>query len=598
LSGFWALDYAYGLVFRTYRLDVVEFYPLPDMAGTQMLWRNPKGFSCKSGEYVKIRIPWITEGGDQWHPFSLYLREATEEGDTELSREGAITKQEVKQFLKEKRLSQREISLFTGTPKENLKIKPETTAVLLIEMQNEYVCSAGKLHNFVKDVMHKNKMLQNLSNFVDLARDSGLHIFHAPMIVCAEKQIDRDVYHYRTHSLFEENTWNAEFANQFKPKENDSIVKGKTGNNCFHGSNLVQLVNEKNIDTLIVAGFTTDGSVESTLFHADEIELDTIMLADATACQNMETQNSSACDLVSTVMSCEEASKIFEEETLQFSIPMVETMSSGRKSKAKIEKKISKKDFTVELAAFIDKFLAKPHEEERFIVKEARQDLTKLYNTSQIFISPEGSWTKGVNKAVRERRQLQTCWVRGPYTSPYFIATQFRHLILIASGIGITPALGVMGQYPGLSRTKVLIWMVRSKVMLKFFTPLLRDTHIALIFYTGKEKLTKEELNNLEGLGNIYVQQTRPDSLGNTIESVIVSFENTFDQKNPCIGNPDEKYEDNIRNQFHLKLGSIEKRHKNSWCVMYCGGSVTVKRLLKTFTEEHSLGFKSEFFNW
>merc|ERR1719261_1911712 len=49
-AGLWFLDYLYGMVFRTYRLDIVEFSTLPAGSGLQMLWRNPEGFSPRSGE--------------------------------------------------------------------------------------------------------------------------------------------------------------------------------------------------------------------------------------------------------------------------------------------------------------------------------------------------------------------------------------------------------------------------------------------------------------------------------------------------------------------------------------------------------------------
>ena len=213
----WIVDYGYGVVFRTYRLDVVEFTPLPEMSGTQMLWRNPQGFHCKSGEFVKIKIPWLPKGGKEWHPFSLYLREATKEGI-----------QETRRTIKEQRLPQEHLSFLEPTPEEKMENDPETTALLLIEMQNEYASPNGKLHNAVKDVMENNKMLDNISKLVDAARETGAHVFHAPMIVNSEINIDRDVFYYRDDSLFKENTWNAEIIDRFKPKDGDCVVKNKS----------------------------------------------------------------------------------------------------------------------------------------------------------------------------------------------------------------------------------------------------------------------------------------------------------------------------------------------------------------------------------
>ena len=80
VSSLWVADYLYTFFFKTYCLDIVEFTPLPSQRGAQMLWRNPKGFNVKSGQYVKIQLPWLSEGGREWHQLSVYLKEETEVG--------------------------------------------------------------------------------------------------------------------------------------------------------------------------------------------------------------------------------------------------------------------------------------------------------------------------------------------------------------------------------------------------------------------------------------------------------------------------------------------------------------------------------------
>ncbi len=74
------VDYLYTYLFRTHRLDIVEFSSLPGGSGCQLLWRNPEKFKVKAGQYVQIQVPWLSKGGKEWHPFSVYLNEATEEG--------------------------------------------------------------------------------------------------------------------------------------------------------------------------------------------------------------------------------------------------------------------------------------------------------------------------------------------------------------------------------------------------------------------------------------------------------------------------------------------------------------------------------------
>jgi len=64
---------------------------------------------------------------------------------------------------------------------------------------------------------------------------------------------------------------------------------------------------------------------------------------------------------------------------------------------------------------------------------------------------------------------------------------------MMATGIGITPALAVTNQYAGYSRFKILVWSTRSKNLLKFFIPHMKDAHLAIVYYTGGE-LTEAEV--------------------------------------------------------------------------------------------------------
>lgn len=344
-SGLWILDYLYGVIFATYSLEVVELLPLPGQSGLQMLWHNPKGFQARSGEYVKIQLPWLTHGGQQWHPFSIYLKESTQLGLNNVHR----------------------ISL-----------------------------------------------------------------------------IDHD----------------------------DEKAGNSTGDD---GTSLKEFI---------------------------ALSLNTSIETDA------------------------------------------------------IDAPVS------------------------LMVEEARQDLTNKFDTTQVFIHPVGSWTKGLLEDVQNQKQLRACWVRGPYKSPYFIAQEFSHLVLTASGIGITPALGVMGQYPGFSRTKILVWSTRDKNMLKFFAPLIRDAHLAVIFYTGKEKLSHREEIGICSHGNIYVQQSRPKSLPETIGSIIVQFEN------------------NLNDCFARSIEDIDRINKASWCILYCGGSFRIRDDLQAYSKKNHVSFHCELFDW
>lgn len=181
---------------------------------------------------------------------------------------------------------------------------------------------------------------------------------------------------------------------------------------------------------------------------------------------------------------------------------------------------------------------------------------------------------------MMNKKQLRSCWIRGPYTSPYYIARDFSHLVLISTGIGITPALGVMSHYSGFSRTKILIWVTKDADMLRFFAPLLNDAHLALVFYTGKKKITNEEVRELEAFGKIFIQQHRPSSITTIVEKVVIEFEK------------------HLNLSTAQSLCEIERVNRSKWCLLYCGGRVELKSQLHKFSKVNKLGFESEMFNW
>lgn len=107
----------------------------------------------------------------------------------------------------------------------------------------------------------------------------------------------------------------------------------------------------------------------------------------------------------------------------------------------------------------------------------------------QVFFMKEGDWTRAVHTALTRDTQ-RPCWIKGPFPSPYSRASMYDNQILIASGIGITPALSAINAFK-LTRRVNLIWAVRDPEMLRFFLDQMYLEHNGwnLIFYTGKQPL-------------------------------------------------------------------------------------------------------------
>lgn len=335
--------------------------------------------------------------------------------------------------------------------------------------------------------------------------------------------------------------------------------------------------------------------MESTIRVASEKGINVISLTDGTACASLEEQQATekVHAMFSIQLACEDAAQILRgNHPLGF---------DSAHQKATIKRTASLKQNPldgVELEDFIKDILDQPvfdaDEEEnqgRFIQEAARKDLTKQYKTTQIFVVPAGDWSTGLSADINANNHGRTCWVTGPFTSPYTIAANFSHHVLMASGIGITPSLGVMGQFPDSSRTKILVWLVRSRGMLKFFGPLLGDAHLACVFYTGKEKLASSEVRSICKYGNIFLKQARPKSLTRTIETIIATFEQEL---HGTLGM------NSLRGTGHDKtqIKNVTRARRAAWCILYCGGSVKMKDMLKDFAKKTGTGWDSELFDW
>lgn len=104
-------------------------------------------------------------------------------------------------------------------------------------------------------------------------------------------------------------------------------------------------------------------------------------------------------------------------------------------------------------------------------------------------ISDAGDWTHKLHQAVSEPiyRRL---WIYGPFPSPFETASDNDHIISIASGVGITPALSVIHSLAD-TRKMHLVWICRDASMLEFMidygTKFDEDAY-TLIFYTGERE--------------------------------------------------------------------------------------------------------------
>jgi ferredoxin-NADP reductase len=157
----------------------------------------------------------------------------------------------------------------------------------------------------------------------------------------------------------------------------------------------------------------------------------------------------------------------------------------------------------------------------------------------QIFMQKLGDWTTQVHTMLG-RETSRPVWIQGPFTSPYGNADNYDSQILVAGGIGITPALSVIRQLKDTRRCN-LIWATRDRHMLEFFIKHADLSHRGwnLVFYTGKEQLLGIEDVVVTGNGaTIHIIRQRP-KLNFVIPNIIYGIESGTSRPEQFV--PDDK---------------------------------------------------------
>ncbi|KNA91647.1 isochorismatase family cysteine hydrolase [Gordonia sp. w5E2] len=171
---------------------------------------------------------------------------------------------------------------------DTLTLDPATTALVLIEYQNEFTSDGGVLHDAVAEVMDSTDMLANTVTLVDKARAAGVTIMHAPITFApGYGELTRHPYGILKGvvdgNAFVKGTWGAAIVDDLAPTEGDILIEGKRGLDTFASTNIDFILRSKGIETIILGGFLTNCCVESTMRSGYENGYRVITLTDCTA---------------------------------------------------------------------------------------------------------------------------------------------------------------------------------------------------------------------------------------------------------------------------------------------------------------------------
>ncbi len=148
-------------------------------------------------------------------------------------------------------------------------INKNNTAVLVIDIQNAYCSSKGKISKLGFDVSHFEKMVSKIDSFVKKLRDSGFTIVFTRMIEDPKYMAENAKIKIRENKspvISSPNTFGFSYFKISPKREDVEIIKKSY--DAFSNQKLSKILKYKHIKNLIIIGAYTPVCVDTTVRSA------------------------------------------------------------------------------------------------------------------------------------------------------------------------------------------------------------------------------------------------------------------------------------------------------------------------------------------
>jgi ureidoacrylate peracid hydrolase len=166
-------------------------------------------------------------------------------------------------------------------------IAPARTALLLIDMQVDFADSQGELGLDGLDMTAPQAAVQQAGLLADAARAAGVPCIFVRLVTRPEDETSfltewKNRRGAKEQPLCRQGSRGAEFVGP-QPKGGE-MVFSKKRYSAFHGTGLDAALRGLGVDTLVVAGLTTECCIDSAVRDAFERDYHVFVVGDATAC--------------------------------------------------------------------------------------------------------------------------------------------------------------------------------------------------------------------------------------------------------------------------------------------------------------------------
>ena len=173
-------------------------------------------------------------------------------------------------------------------------MKASETAVILIEFQNEFCKAGGKMYDAVKDELARQGTLSNAVRLAQKARAKGCLVVHCPFVYdkpwAEQHAVCGIIAGAAQAGAFQPGEWGAAFIDELQPTGGEPVLDGKHALSGFTNTQLRQILEQRGIRHVAVAGFLTNVCVEATARSAYDLGYHVRVIRDATAATSRTNQ--------------------------------------------------------------------------------------------------------------------------------------------------------------------------------------------------------------------------------------------------------------------------------------------------------------------
>jgi biuret amidohydrolase len=177
-------------------------------------------------------------------------------------------------------------------------VAPDSCAVLVVDIQNDYVLPVGKMARAGNDVSALMRVLPRCQNFIETARALRVRVVHIRTITLPSGQSDSPAW-IRAKELVSgsqeftlEGTWGAEICDECAPLPGESVIT-KHRSSGFQGTDLDLVLRANGVRTVVVIGYQTPGCVEATFRDAAYYDYYNVLVEDCVAAYDPELHEAS-----------------------------------------------------------------------------------------------------------------------------------------------------------------------------------------------------------------------------------------------------------------------------------------------------------------